>query len=63
MTEKELLYVEDIYNHSNLLIEIANKYVTQVKCEDYSISLKNSIKTHKLLVKKIEKLLCGESNE
>ena len=63
MTQKELLYVEDIYNHENLFIELAKKYEKQVKNEDYADILINCIKIHNTLVKKLEKLLSGEANE
>lgn len=63
MTQKELLYIEDIYNHENTIVLIIEDALKKLKDKSYNEILESHIKTHNLLIKKIEKLLSGESNE
>ena len=62
MTQKELLYVEDIYNHENTLVKIIEDAMKRLKTKDFDIVLINELKTHNNHIKKIVKLLNGEAN-
>lgn len=57
MTQKELNYIEDVYNHELLLINILNNTVCEVDDEKYISLLNEQIKIHESLNKKLIKLL------
>lgn len=57
MTQKELNYIEDVYNHELLLINILNNTVCEVDDEKYVSLLNDQIKIHESLNKKLIKLL------
>ena len=60
MSQKELLYVEDIYNHELLIINMINDVLTQVSDDKYVELLESHLKTHESLNKKLLKLVEGE---
>lgn len=60
MSQKELLYVEDIYNHELLIINMINDVLTQVSDDKYVALLESHLKTHESLNKKLLKLVEGE---
>ncbi len=62
MTQKELLYIEDIYNHEKLFIKIAEHFKNELSDENYTNIIEDQIKEHNSLCKKLEKLLEGVSN-
>lgn len=61
MSQKELNYVEDIYNHECLIINIIS--TTLESCEDdkYCALLNEHLKKHEGMSKKLLKLLEGLS--
>lgn len=59
MTQKELNYIEDIYNHELLMMEIISKAMEEVSNEDYCSLLEDQLSNHDNLNKKIIKLLGG----
>lgn len=62
MTQKELLHVEDIFNHEKLIIKVIEEETKKLKSRDYDDILSNQVKAHNNQLKKLEKLLCGEAN-
>lgn len=60
MSQKELLYVEDIYNHELLTINIICDLIDQIDDEKYISLLESHLKKHESLNKKLLKLLEGE---
>lgn len=57
MTQKELNYTEDLYNHEKLLIDVLNESINLVSDELYVTMFENQIKEHNSLLKKLEKLM------
>lgn len=63
MSQKELNYIEDIYNHEKLLIDIINDYMVQLDIDDYVNILEHQVKIHGNNINKIKELLgdkCGK---
>lgn len=63
MTQKELNYVEDIYNHEMLIISVFNDIAENIDDKKYQTVLKEHIKAHTSLAKKQKKLLEDCANE
>ncbi len=63
MTQKELLYVEDAYNHENTVISNIQDYINCLQDEDLIDFMKKELKTHERIKKDILKLLEEETNE
>ena len=59
MTQKELLYLEDAYNHEKNIIDIYNNLEMEV-VEDF---VKKELKRHELMKNKIKKLLEMKVND
>lgn len=59
MSQKELNYLEDIYNHETLIINILNATMDRIEDEKYQGLIEEHIKKHSSLSKKITKLLEG----
>lgn len=57
MSQKELNYLEDIYNHELLMINIISKSMEEVSNEEYCALLEDQLSNHENLNKKILKLL------
>ncbi len=57
MSQKELNYLEDIYNHELLMMEIISKSMEEVSNEDYCSLLEDQLSNYESLNKKIMKLL------
>ena len=57
MSQKELLYVEDVYNHELLIMNIIADLIKQIDDEKYISLLENHLKKHESLNKKILRLL------
>lgn len=62
MTQKELLYIEDIYNHENTIIKVIEDALKRLKTREFDDILSNQLKVHNNHIKKIKKLLSGEAN-
>ena len=62
MSQKELNYLEDIYNHGLLMIEIITKSMEEVSSEEYCCLLEEQLSNHEDLNKKIIKLLEATNN-
>lgn len=60
MSQKELMYVEDIYNHELLIIEMINEVLSQISDDKYISLLESHLKKHESLNKKLLKLVEGE---
>ena len=61
MTEKELMYLEDIYKHETLLTTYINSAMKYLKTDEINILLNDQIKNHNKLLQKITKAIEGES--
>ena len=59
MTQKELLYLEDAYNHEKNIIDIYNNLEMDV-VEDF---MTKELKRHELMKNKIKKLLEMKAND
>jgi len=59
MTQKELLYLEDAYNHEKNIIDIYNNIEMDV-VEDF---MTKELKRHELMKNKIKKLLEMKAND
>jgi hypothetical protein len=59
MTQKELLYLEDAYNHEKNIIDIYNNLEMEV-VEDF---ISKELKRHELMKNKIKKLLEMKAND
>lgn len=57
MSQKELNYLEDVYNHELLMIDILSKTMEEVDDDKYCALFEDQIKDHENLNKKILKLL------
>lgn len=57
MSQKELNYLEDIYNHELLMIDIISKSMEEISNDDYCSLLEQQLSNHEDLNKKILKLL------
>lgn len=60
MSQKELMYVEDIYNHELLIIDMINEVLSQISDDKYVSLLESHLKKHESLNKKLLKLVEGE---
>ena len=60
MSQKELLYVEDIYNHELLIIDMINEVISQIDDEVFTTLFEEHLKKHEELNKKLLKLVEGE---
>lgn len=63
MTQKELNYIEDIYNHECLIVSIINDAIERIDDDEYAELFEDQIETRNDLIKKMSKLLEGLSNE
>ncbi len=62
MSQKELLYIEDIYNHELLIIHILSKTMEECADEKYCALLEKQLDEHENRNKKILKLLEANCN-
>lgn len=60
MTQKELNYVEDFYNHELLIKEILLNSFENIENEKFSELLNDQITKHEKIIKEIMKLLEAE---
>lgn len=63
MTQKELLYVEDAYNHEKITIDICNDMIDNLEDEDLVSFVESEVKKHTDLLEKLECLLEEKANE
>ena len=63
MTQKELNYVEDIYNHEMLIISVFNDIAENIDDKKYQTVLKGTHQSTHIISKKQEKLLEDCANE
>ena len=61
MSQKELLYLEDIYNHELLIINIISETLNCINDDTYISMFNKQLKKHENLGEKILKLLEEES--
>lgn len=62
MSQKELNYLEDVYNHEKLVIQILNNSKDIIDDDNYITMFENQIDKHSDLVSNLEKLMgdnCG----
>lgn len=62
MSQKELNYIEDVYNHEKLIIAVLNNIRDSIDDESYDDILSDQTNEHQDQIKKIEKLMKGASN-
>ena len=63
MSQKELLYVEDAYNHEKSIISILEESINQLENKDLMQCLKNDLKIHTKQQKDLLNLLEDNLNE
>lgn len=63
MSQKELNYMEDIYNHECLIISILNDTIERIDDDSYAELFEDQIEKHTDLINKISKVLEGCCNE
>lgn len=61
MTDKELIYLEDIYKHETLLVTYINSTLKYIKTDELNTCLNNQVKLHDKLLQRITKLIEGEA--
>lgn len=57
MSQKELNYLEDVYNHEKLVIQILNNSKDIINDDNYITMFENQIDRHSDLVSNLEKLM------
>lgn len=62
MSQKDLNYIEDIYNHEKLLVDILYDTMERIEDEQYINMFDKQIENYNNLMKKKEKML-GDYNE
>lgn len=63
MSQKELNYFEDIYNHEKLVIDILNSSKDLIDDDNYITLIDNQVGMHNDLVSDLDRLIgdiCGE---
>ena len=63
MTQKELLYIEDAYNHEKNIIEICNDISNRLDDPKLVNFIDDEIKKHETMKNKIYKLIESKTNE
>ena len=63
MTQKDLLYVEDAYNHENSIINICNNIANNLDDEKLSDFINKEIIKHETMKEKLINLLEVKANE
>lgn len=62
MSQKDLNYIEDIYNHEKLLVDVLYDTMERIEDEQYINMFDKQIESYNNLMKKTEKML-GDYNE
>lgn len=62
MSQKDLNYIEDIYNHEKLLVDVLYDTMERIDDEQYINMFDKQIENYNNLMKKKEKML-GDYNE
>lgn len=62
MTQKELCYIEDIYNHELLVINMITDVISRLDDETYEDFLENQLEKHEKFIKDLDKLMECEIN-
>lgn len=57
MSQKELCYIEDIYNHETLIINMLSELIDILDEETYKELFDNHLEKHQKYLKNIEKLM------
>lgn len=57
MSQKELNYLEDVYNHEKLIIQILNNSKDIIDDDNYLTMFENQIDRHSDLMSNLEKLI------
>ena len=60
MTQKELNYVEDFFNHEILIREILMNTHENIEDENYEKLINNHLNTHEKIINNLLKLLGGD---
>lgn len=63
MTQKELNYTEDVYNHESLIISILENTMNELTDEKYVSLFEEHVDTHTTLKDDLKKLLEVNANE
>lgn len=62
MSQKDLNYIEDIYNHEKLIVDVLYDTMERIEDEQYINMFDKQIENYNNLMKKKEKML-GDYNE
>lgn len=62
MSQKDLNYIEDIYNHEKLIVDVLYDAMERIEDEQYINMFDKQIESYNNLMKKTEKML-GEAHE
>lgn len=60
MTQKELNYVEDFYNHEQLIKEVLLKSLEDIENEEFENLINCQLNEHEKIIKETMKLMEGE---
>lgn len=63
MSQKELNYLEDVYNHEKLIIDILTSSKETIDDDNYITLIENQMERHNDLASDLDKLMgdaCGE---
>lgn len=60
MTQKELNYVEDFFNHEILIREILMNTLENIEDENYEKLINNHLNTHEKIINNLLELLGGD---
>ena len=63
MTQKELLYLEDAYEHENIIVKLCNEIINNLESDDLVSFIEKEIKKHNSMKDKIISLMEELSNE
>lgn len=60
MTQKELCYIEDLYNHEVLTSQVIMNYLEQLDSKDYEDFMNKLLNNYDKLISNLKKVLEGE---
>ena len=63
MTEKELLYLEDAYEHECITLDTLNTMMDNTTNDEILSFIEDEINKHKLIKKSVIRLMESEANE
>lgn len=62
MTQKDLLYLEDAYEHEKIIIKLCNDFLSKISDEELAIFIEEQINSHTKVQNTIMSFLKEEEN-